>query len=490
MKDDNVVDKKTVEKNRKNLLEKLELIKGKKIGEIDKYHILDNSKNKGNIGQVIQKYLGKDLDSNPDMDFPEAQLELKVTGLLENKNKNKFTYRAKERLVLTDINYINDYHYDFENSHLLQKCNDLLISCYNYIEPKEGERADVSSFPIVDSFILTLSKEDKEIIKNDYDKIVSKIKEGKADQISESDTDYLSACTKGKNSLVRTKQPFSSVEAKPRAFAFKQSFITTLIRKNISDEHFESVISKVKNYDGNFEKFVIDKLKKWYGKSENELKIAFNIKTDAKNKFSMYINRILNVSNLEQSEEFQKANISVKTIRIENNNIIRENVSFPQMSFIEIANTDWIDSSIRDYFIEKRFLFVSFRKLDENYVFEKAKFYNLPLEIIDEFVGYTYKKTQKILQAGEIVKKVVIAGKVKKHLTNFVGSKENPICHIRPHATNFEDRIALPVKDKLTNFEKYEKQCFWLDRRFIKSILDDYDKEYIIKARKRLNENK
>ena len=169
-----VKSKRNIEKNRKELLEKLKALNGKTIGEIDQYGLLSNAKNKGDIGQVIQKFLGKNLDNNPNLDFPEAELELKVTGLLPNKTKKKEKFRAKERLVLTIINYNEDYKDSFENSHLIEKCNDMLMTCYEYLEPKNGEKADYRTFPIIDSFILSLSDGDKAMMERDYNFIISK----------------------------------------------------------------------------------------------------------------------------------------------------------------------------------------------------------------------------------------------------------------------------------------------------------------------------
>ncbi len=482
-----------IEKNREKLLAKLKAINRKTIGEIDQDGLLNNAKNKGDIGQVIQKYLGKDLDSSRNLDFPDARLELKVTGLLPNKVKNKDKFRAKERLVLTIINYNEDYKDSFENSHLMEKCNEILMTCYEYLQPEDGTKADYATFPIVDSFILTLSDEDKAVMKLDYDLIVSKIKEGKADQISESDTNYLAACTKGKDSSVRTTQPFSSALAKPRAFSFKQSFINSLIRKYISNEHFQSIIDSVNNMRSGIEDYVLSKLKPWFGKTEEELGYTLNVATNAKNRYSMYINRIFKVSSLENSEEFQKADIAVKTIRIQKNGLIKENMSFAQMDFNEVSSISWEESDIRAYFAEKRFLFVAFKETEKGYVLDRAVFYNFPESIVDEFIGYTYKKTQKTLLGGNIVKSIskqTINGSAKTiHKTNFVGQRENPVCHVRPHGASFKDQRTLPVKDKFTGYTDYEKQCFWIDSRFINAVLHGTEKEYLNTARAALNEN-
>ena len=473
---------------RKELLEKLEKIKGKKLGEIDTSHILDNSKNKGAAGQVIQKYLGKDLDSNPDADFPEANLELKVTGLSEYQTKDKGAFHAKERLVLTMINYMEDYNKTFEESHLLNKCNDLLVTCYQYITSRKGEKPDYKSFPIVDSFIMELSEKDEDILRKDYEIILNKIRNGQAHTISESDTTYLQACTKSSNNKKRTPQPFSEETAKPRAFCLKSSFFTSLIRYHISDTNFNSIIEDINKFkETTLEDMVISKFKPYFGKTEEELGYELGIQTNAKNRFAAYANRIFKTKNLEESDEFLKANISIKTIRIQKTGSIKEKLSFPQIDFVELANTSWEESETRQYFCEIKFLFLIFKETNKGYVFDNAFFYSLTDDLVDEFIGYTYNKAKETLNSGKIVNKISKSknGKIT-YYNNFVGMKENPICHIRPHAKNFNDQKPLPFKDEITGFKSYEKMSFWIDTRLIKARIENKDQEYIEEAREKL----
>ena len=59
--------------------------------------------------------------------------------------------------------------------------------------------------------------------------INKKIASGKAHELSEGDTFYLGACTKGANALSVTKQPFSEIPAKQRAYSFKQGYVNHII---------------------------------------------------------------------------------------------------------------------------------------------------------------------------------------------------------------------------------------------------------------------
>lgn len=60
-----------------------------------------NSRSKGNLGDLVEKYFFEiEPPNNHSPDFPEAGLELKTTGVtIGTKQK----YLAKERLVLTNI---------------------------------------------------------------------------------------------------------------------------------------------------------------------------------------------------------------------------------------------------------------------------------------------------------------------------------------------------------------------------------------------------
>ena len=89
-----------------------------------------NQNNRGDLGQLIERHhfhYECNSDSNPD--FPEAGVELKVTPYKENKNGS---ISAKERLVLTKINYLTIVKEDFETSHFWNKSRLILLIYYLY----------------------------------------------------------------------------------------------------------------------------------------------------------------------------------------------------------------------------------------------------------------------------------------------------------------------------------------------------------------------
>lgn len=179
----------------------------------------DPHRRKGSFGNAVEEYYfmyGPNSDSEPD--FAEVGLELKTTPLEKNKRGE---YSAKERLVLSMIDYMNVVDETFETSSVLHKAEDILLISYLYDKDK-----DPLDYTIEVVSEWGIPEEDLPIIKKDWETVVDKVREGKAHEISGSDTLYLEACTKAANSSARRRQPFSSALAKPRAWALKASYMT------------------------------------------------------------------------------------------------------------------------------------------------------------------------------------------------------------------------------------------------------------------------
>ena len=89
-------------------------------------------KGKGGLGQMVEElFFGYDVNSNRKADFDAANLELKCTPLL--KSTLDGTYRIKERLVCTMIDYFELVNTKFEDSHLIAKCRLMLILFYLHV---------------------------------------------------------------------------------------------------------------------------------------------------------------------------------------------------------------------------------------------------------------------------------------------------------------------------------------------------------------------
>lgn len=444
-----------------SIIEYANKLVGKSFGEIDKYNRLEDNKGKGNLGQVVEEsYFGYDINSRAEADFVHVGVELKVTPYKVNKNK---TISAKERLVLNIINYMEEYKKSFEESSFWTKNKELLLVFYEW--KKELEKKD---YIVKDVMLHNFSEEDLIVIKGDWETIINKIKAGKAHELSEADTNYLGACPKGANKNSVRDQPFSNELAMQRAFSLKSSYMTYLIRKRLGDKG-EKTVSILKGTKKGIEELLHDKFSPYFGKSIdeicNELDINLISKKGSlsKNYAQIISSRILGVkdNNLNSIEEFSKANIKFKTVRIEKNGKIKQHMSLETFKYTEIIKETWEESKLRNTFAEQKYLFVVFR-YDKNDVLrlDKIKLWNMPINVLDTKLKETWEETVKVIKEG-----LIIEVKGKKKYDNMPASTFNRVCHTRPHAQNSRDTYPLP------DGREHVKKCFWLDREYILSIL-------------------
>ncbi len=420
-------------------------------------------KGKGNFGQILEKfYFGYEPNSDAEADFKEAGIELKSTPLKTLKNGE---FRSKERLVLNIINYPEVHKESFENSSFWKKNAHLLLVFYLH-----DNNSDLLDYLIklVDDW--QYPNEDLKIIKHDWETINQKIKDGKAHELSEGDTFYLGACTKGSTALKSYRvQPFNDEKAKQRAYSLKQGYVNHIIA-NIAQEEtaiYGKIIEQPAILDlaQSIEEVVISKFQPFYGKSAKQIEreLGFDLNHKAKNYFANLTNAILGLELGKKIEEFEKADIQVKTIRLKNNNLPKEDISFPTFKYKELTQTDWEDSEFKNI-LESKFFFVFYQFEGENLILRKVKFWNMPHSDIIEAKD-VWDKMITTLTKGEVVKEVTSKG-IRK--TYFPKKTTNRISHVRPHAQNTEDTYDLPNADKLTGLTKFTKHCFWLNARYIK----------------------
>tara|TARA_Y100000815_G_C13332196_1_gene496454 strand:+ start:956 stop:2356 length:1401 start_codon:yes stop_codon:yes gene_type:complete len=418
---------------------------------------------KGNYGQVLEKYyFGYKPNSVSDPDFKEAGIELKSSPLKLLQNGE---YRSKERLVLNIINYLEVHKEEFENSSFWHKNAHLLLVFYLHEAEKDFLDYDIK---LVDDW--RYPDEDLKIIKRDWEAIVQKIKNGKAHELSEGDTFYLGACTKGSTAAKSMReQPFNNEKAKQRAFSLKQGYVNHIISK-ISNEE-KGVYGKIFNvpeileFPESIEELVEANFIPFYGLTLNQIEKNFglSLNNNAKNYFANLTNAILGIELDKKIEEFEKADIIVKTVRLQENNLPKENISFPTFKYTELIQMDWEDSEFKNI-LESKFFFVFYQYEGDDLILKKVLFWNMPQSDILE-AKIVWNRMKDTITKGNIVKEVTEKG-IRK--TYFPKQLENRVSHVRPHARNASDTYPLPVADNLTGLTEYTKHCFWLNTGYIR----------------------
>ncbi len=440
-------------KTKESVLRRAQEAIGIPMSEIDKTGRI--STGKGAIGTVIEEsWFGYSPNSESEPDFPEAGVELKATPYLRTSNG----IRAKERLVCNIINYMTEYQKTFKTSAFWHKCRTMLIMSYEY--RKDVPKAD---YKIDKAILFSFPMEDLVIIEQDWEKIISKVRSGQAHLITEGDTLYLAACTKGANaSSVRT-QPFSLIPAKQRAYSLKSSYMTRILNSYVfgteKDEHIIKDWHELETKS--FEECIIERLSVYYGMTQAMLKKKFDVESNAKNLNEVLLSKMLGVKGkIAYTEEFQNASIVPKTIRVQRNGHIKESMSFPTFKFIEIIKEDWENSELRNYLEPTKFLFVIFREnAQTEYVFEKVIFWNIPAEDLKE-VQCVWERTVQVIKEGVQLR---FDGRVMHN--NLPKQSESRVAHVRPHARDMQDTYPLP------DGRMMPKQCFWLNRIYIEEVI-------------------
>ena len=474
----------------------------------EKGTIFESKFGKGNFGNFTEEFYFKyKPNSNPDPDFSGldsgVDLELKCTGL--DKYSNDKGFKIKERLAIKYLNFHKVYNQDFFTSPLYNKIRNLLIVCYIY----EKDVADEDKIiRLIDSWLIP--KYDLKQINNDFIKINQKIKKGEAHTLSSGDTYFLEAATTGEGGT-KVKQPFSNIKAKPRRYALKNSYMNYVLANIVKEKYdtkeqlnfkecikkyynLDSILKKSKkkkniilNDDLTLDELVFKKLSKFYNKTDRKIAEFYNIKYSPSYKafYPSLIKKILTGEDQKDKKNLQleiaelvKADIEVRTIRIEQNNKPKQHLSFPAFKFTDIYERTFNESELYNY-CNKKFLFIFFkRNINNELVFERSMFWNMPQNDIKK-CKMVYGKTKKIISAGEIFDKYKLnkngdfniskkGNKIK--LNNLPKSKEDDICHVRPHGRDSLDTYPLPIEDKKLKISKYSKQSFWLKNEYIGNI--------------------
>ena len=425
-------------------------------------------KAKGKFGNAIEAghfYYRPNSDKEPDLGWAE----LKCTGLKRVKSGRSTKLSAKERLVICMINFGGGQRADvpslldenFETSHAKKKLESLVLVFYEYA--KDTAVLDLKVL-LVDHW--TPDASELRMIREDWEVIRSYVNDGKAHLISEGLTNLLGACTKGAKGTDRVKQARSQEQAKPRAFALKQAFVTQIYERLLSQRAGGKAPEPEIHLDGmdlyrkakdRFEDFVTKRLNKYAGKTTVQIcdELGITGKFESKDKHARrmrkFLNKILSGSQDQESDnlaEFKNTGLQIKTVRLKANGMPAEAVSFPHFKYDELAAEDtWEDSELYGM-LTSRFLFIFLREMGKGKdpVFEKAAFHSLSEADLDEA-----EKAWKLA-----------VEKAREHLyEEMPGQKANRVIHVRPH-----DSKARYGKDP--SIEKH--RCFWLNHGYLRSI--------------------
>ena len=429
------------------------------------------SKSKGHLGELIEEHhFGLEINNESRPDFENLGVELK-TSPLRKTTKGKLS--AKERISLGMIDYFQIVEERFHTSGFWKKNEQLLIMFYIHTAKPVIHRR----FHLAD--LWHFSKSDLIIIEQDWNYIKTKVAYGLAHELSEGDTMYLGAATKGasKNSL--REQPNATEKAMSRAYSLKTSYVNRIIQAWLNPVENECLLIPEEDAllleERGFDDLILNRFRPFYGWDILDIAEALrfeNFNPLAKSSLAQLARAIMGVPGRATIPEFEAAGIAMKTIRLKPNGTPQESMSFPAFQFTELVREkSWEDSLLFQRLEESRFLFVVFEiqgaEKEASVTLKHAKFWNMPRLDIRE-ARKSWVLTRDIVANGNIVQYVKDNGDRK---TNFPGAAEFPVVHVRPHATTTDDTHPLPTPDRITGSQDYTKQSFWLGNKYLGKVI-------------------
>lgn len=429
---------------------------------------------------VEELFFGYEANSNREADFSEAGLELKCTPLLKRSGSESF--RIKERLVCTMIDYFEVVQTSFDDSHLLAKCGLMLLLFYLHVHGQ-----DVCDYRFIYRVLWQLPEKDLILIRKDYETIAEKVRRGEAHLLSEGDTLYLGACRKGQRGDSPQAQPFSDIKANKRAFSLKPAYMRYIL-KHVAEsglDHYSNytapatpeleLVSAPELEGTTFEQVILDRFRPFIGLDFTQICAALDlVPYQAKSKYADICGLIASggaSKRINRSDEFLKSGITLKTVRLRSNGSPKEAMSFKNIDYSEILeNDDWLESELYELFTS-RFMFSVFQPvegktmvihnnstdsdvIEQAYILDKVFFWTMPPSDLQTARKYWADIRQKVLD-NDI------------RLASFWKSGDHRKFHVRPKANTSAQKTLNPHGGVC------DKYCYWFNPEYVKQIIDN-----------------
>ena len=457
---------------------------------------------KGDIGQAYEEgWFNYVCNEEAKPDFKDADIELKVTPFLINSRG----YRAKERLSLGKINYRDENWNEYEKSRFWTKNHHLLVMYYRYSRGVKREEFSVEKVDTI--FLEELPERDCMIIQHDWEKIAHYVKEGKAHELSERDFMYLSPSRKGSGGDEKVKYNDKYPKAKSRAYSFKKSYMTKLFNERmLSPEEISHILPNVVlSKEKEFDDILIETLKPYLGRTVDSLKKEFpNYRSgySEKNDIIKQINKSEN--DLEETDEFQKANYKLRTLTVDEKGTPTQDMSFSTFDFNGLLKEkNWTESIAYDEMVDSKFLLVIFSKNAAGQeILNNALIWYIPEKDVNK-VKDVWKETRRVIKNGIKLQQKLSHDRAGRLIfvyeNNFPKSNFNKVAHVRNKAGESEyfcenaksvklknpakvialKEIPEELKDvPIPTGEYMTKQCFWFNKKYMKQQIKDFLNSY------------
>jgi DNA mismatch repair endonuclease MutH len=424
------------------ILRRAEELEGKHLGEIPgaKFTASDPRRGRQEVGHAIEAWFGIPPNPTRGPDFPAAGIELKSVPV----ERKPTGYRIKERTVVSLIDYVQFGLETWATASVRSKLNILFVFFEHIVG---GSKAD---FPVHSSVLWSLEGEVEAQVKRDWEAVHTKVLAGLAHELTETDGLILGPCTKGADSSVLRRQPFSDTRAKSRAFALKPSFTKGLFVEPDARPLQPKELVEAATLDEmqlNFNRFV--------GREVRDVAREVGVEPSKRKDYAAWVvrNAVIASSPL-RPEEFKAAGPTLRTPRVGANLLPYEAVSFPHFVILELTEEDWEDSGLLAHVEYMLFapVFGESRRTPPQECVIRPPIYWQPNTDQLETIKKEWTMFRDLIGVGK--------GDSLPH------ESDTHAIHVRPHGRNAADRDTDKRGQEMT------KKSFWLNKRFVQEILE------------------
>ena len=350
---------------------------------------------------------------------------------------------------------------------------------YWYKSPETVKLEGYKTFPVLGFQFYEFSEDDKTLLRQDWllvrDFLIVIHRDYHTKEERESQYPRLSHELRGQLMLIDTAPKFPN---SPR-FRLKRAYATVIADQYFSKRHFEKLDESISKY-ADIDRKCLVMTQKYRGKTfaQIALELGVNLDMDVKNFAESAVVKMFggHVSKLNDIEDFAKIGIIAKSVPLKENGKGKEDMKLFQPNLIDWTSEDeFEESAIYDYFSGHHFLFIIYRHVDKDVVFEGFKRIFFDEKFIMENVKKTWDDVRDLIANHKLridMKKDKNGNYILNKSGTFMESPNFPKksthkVFIRGGATTSEDKY----KTLEINGLKMIPQSVWLSREEVKKLI-------------------
>lgn len=462
---------------------------GKTLLQIDKAKLFafheGRDKMKGIAGDIIEEsVLGceKDCKQEPDILVDGVFTELKTTGVIEPKKKDSpYVYECKEPVSITAVSIPVIVNEEFETSNFWHKLAHMLWVYYLYKSPVTVKLDGYKDFPILGYQFYEFSEEDKVLLRQDWllvrDFLIVIHRDYRSQKEREEQYPRLSHELRGQLMLIDTAPKFPN---NPR-FRLKRAYATVIANQYFSKKHFEKLEESISKYTDIDRKCQL-MTRKFKGKTFKQiaLELGVDINLGVKNFAESAVVKMFggHASKLNDIEDFAKIGVIAKSVPLKADGKGKEDMKLFLPNLVDWTKEDEFENStIFEYFAGHHFLFIIYRHVGNDVVFEGFK----RIFFDEKFIMENVKKTWGDVRDLILNRKLRIERKLDKngnYIINNSGTiKEAPnFPKLSTHKVFIRGGASQTI-DKYKTLEinglKMIPQFVWLDKKVVQQLIEE-----------------